>query len=212
MASRTKANIITFGFKDAVIIATDVFIDENLNTRFRINSPWGTQEISLNVPGVHNVSNAMAAIGGGLSMGYRLEDICDPLSRVKLSPMRMDSRYLIDGTLILNDSYNANPTSMNAAIDTIMTSNRPNKIAVVGTMAELGEISQEEHEAIGDRLTKSGISWVSVGEKKYGGTSVETWRDALSFIRNLDLIGEDVVILIKGSRVAGLDQLADALK
>ena len=50
MASRTKANIITFGFKDAVIIATDVFIDENLNTRFRINSPWGTQEISLNVP------------------------------------------------------------------------------------------------------------------------------------------------------------------
>ena len=49
MASRTKANIITFGFKDAVIIATDVFIDENLNTRFRINSPWGTQEISLNV-------------------------------------------------------------------------------------------------------------------------------------------------------------------
>ena len=212
MASRTKANIITFGFKDAVIIATDVFIDENLNTRFRINSPWGTQEISLNVPGVHNVSNAMAAIGGGLSMGYRLEDICDPLSRVKLSPMRMDSRYLIDGTLILNDSYNANPTSMNAAIDTIMTSNRPNKIAVVGTMAELGEISQEEHEAIGDRLTKSGISWVSVGEKKYGGASVETWRDALSFIRNQDLIGEDVVILIKGSRVAGLDQLADALK
>ena len=144
-------------------------------------------------------------------MGYRLEDMCGPLTRVKLSPMRMDSRYLIDGTLILNDSYNANPTSMNEAIETLLTSNSPNKVAVVGTMAELGEISQEEHKAIGDRLTESGILWVAVGEKKYGGTSVETWRDALSFIRNQNLIGEDVVILIKGSRVAGLDQLANAL-
>ncbi|GIS34741.1 MAG: hypothetical protein Ct9H90mP5_11900 [Acidimicrobiaceae bacterium] len=65
------------------------------------------------------------------------------ISDIDLSPMRMESKYLKSGTLVINDSYNANPTSMNAAIDTLLSSPRTQKYAVVGTMAELGSISEE---------------------------------------------------------------------
>jgi UDP-N-acetylmuramoyl-tripeptide--D-alanyl-D-alanine ligase len=145
-------------------------------------------------------------------MGYKLEDLSSGLSSVDLSPMRMDSKYLIDGTLLLNDSYNANPTSMNAAIDTILTSPRSRKIAVVGTMAELGIISEEAHRSIGERLSASDINWIAVAESRYGGEVVDTWKEALSSIAENAWRGEDTIILIKGSRIAGLDQLANAME
>ena len=71
-------------------------------------------------------------------MGFGLGDLCLSLADIDLSPMRMESKYLKSGTLVINDSYNANPTSMNAAIDTLLSSPRTQKYAVVGTMAELG--------------------------------------------------------------------------
>ena len=121
--------------------------------------------------------------------------------------MRMDINHLEDGTMVINDSYNANPASMNAAIDTLMTSSRKNKTAVLGIMAELGERSIQEHLAIGKKLEESGINVISIGIKEYGGLLVPTLDDALDALYRNNLTGEDSIVLIKGSRVTGLEQL-----
>ena len=212
MAVRTDANIITYGFQSGIVNASKIEVNKDLSTQFRISSPWGSTETKLSIPGVHNISNALAAVSAGLFMGYKLEDLSDALLSIDLSPMRMESKYLINGSLILNDSYNANPTSMNAAIDTILSSSRSTKVAVLGTMAELGSISEEAHKAIGERLLSNGINWIAVSEHRYGGDVVDSWKDALPFLNENSWAGEDTVILIKGSRVAELDQLANAMK
>ena len=212
MAQRTNANVITFGFEGGAVQASNFTVNEDLSTSFRVSTPWGVTDTTLSIPGVHNAYNALASLSAGLSMGYNLEDLSSGLSSVVLSPMRMDSKYLRDGTLLLNDSYNANPTSMNAAIDTILTSPRSRKIAVVGTMAELGTITEEAHRSIGERLSANDIHWIAVSESRYGGEVVDTWKEALSSIVENAWRGEDTIILIKGSRIAGLDQLANAME
>jgi len=212
MAKRTSAGIVTYGLKNATVTATKISTQNDLTTNFQITTPWGTASTRINIPGVHNVTNALAAISAGLSMGFALDDLCSSLADIELSPMRMENKYLESGTLVINDSYNANPTSMNAAIDTLLSSSRPHKYAVVGTMAELGRISDEAHREIGSRLTNNGIQWISVAEPKYGGEDVSSWEDALTFITGEKSQNNDAVILIKGSRIAGLDQLADALQ
>ncbi len=212
MAKRTNAEVITYGLSNATVMATKISVDNDLTTNFQITSPWGVASSKINIPGVHNVTNALAAICAGLSMGFKLGDLCAALADVNLSPMRMESKYLESGTLVINDSYNANPTSMNAAIDTLLSSPRPHKYAVIGTMAELGSISAEAHQKIAARLTDNGIRWVSVAETQYGGEVVDSWEDVLPFITGDASQSEDAIILIKGSRIAELDQLANALQ
>ena len=211
MSKRTNAEIVTYGLEDATVTARKISINNDLTTNFQITSPWGTATARLNIPGVHNVTNALAAISAGLSMGFSLEDLCSSLADIDLSPMRMESKNLKSGALVINDSYNANPTSMNAAIDTLLSSPRKHKYAVVGTMAELGSTSEEAHRQIASKLTEHGIQWISVAEPKYGGEDVGSWEDALSFITGENSQNSDAIILIKGSRIAELDQLVDAL-
>ena len=211
MSKRTNAEIVTYGLEDATVTARKISINNDLTINFEVTSPWGTATARMNIPGVHNVTNALAAISAGLSMGFSLEDLCSSLADIDLSPMRMESKNLKSGALVINDSYNANPTSMNAAIDTLLSSPRKHKYAVVGTMAELGSTSDEAHRQIGSRLTDHGIQWISVAEPKYGGEDVGSWEDALSFITGEKSQNSDAIILIKGSRIAELDQLADAL-
>ena len=211
MSKRTNAEIVTYGLEDATVTARKISINNDLTINFEVTSPWGTATARMNIPGVHNVTNALAAISAGLSMGFSLEDLCSSLADIDLSPMRMESKNLKSGALVINDSYNANPTSMNAAIDTLLSSPRKHKYAVVGTMAELGSTSEEAHRQIGSRLTDHGIQWISVAEPKYGGEDVGSWKDALSFITGEKSQNSDAIILIKGSRIAELDQLADAL-
>ena len=212
MAKLTNARIVTYGLENATVTAENISIENDLTTSFQITTPWGTATTRINIPGVHNVTNALAAISAGLSMGFGLGDLCLSLADIDLSPMRMESKYLKSGTLVINDSYNANPTSMNAAIDTLLSSPRTQKYAVVGTMAELGSISEEAHREIGSRLTDNGIQWISVAEPKYGGEDVSSWEEALAYISGETSQNNDAIILIKGSRIAELDQLADALR
>tara|TARA_B100001113_G_C21111610_1_gene623517 strand:+ start:439 stop:1749 length:1311 start_codon:yes stop_codon:yes gene_type:complete len=212
MAKRTDAGIVTYGLENATVTATNISMETDLTTSFQITTPWGTADSRINIPGVHNVTNALAAISAGLSMGFGLEDLCLSLADIDLSPMRMESKYLENGNLVINDSYNANPASMNAAIDTLLSSPRTQKYAVVGTMAELGSISEEAHREVASRLTDNGIQWISVAEPKYGGQDVSSWEEALTFITAETSQSKDAIILIKGSRIAELDQLAAALR
>lgn len=212
MRSRTQANVLAFSvdsFGD--VVASDIVMGKNMCASFTLTTPWGSEVVDLNIPGVHNISNALAAVSVGLALGVEQSALVESLNQIELSPMRMDLRHLADGTLVINDSYNANPASMNAAIDTLLLSEAEIKIAVLGLMAELGDRSEAEHASIGNRLKTAGVHVISVGVEEYGGVHVSSWEEAGMKLDEGDLLGSNSVVLVKGSRVAGLENLANAL-
>jgi UDP-N-acetylmuramoyl-tripeptide--D-alanyl-D-alanine ligase len=112
------------------------------------------------------------------------------------------------GAKVLNDAYNANPTSVAAALDSLAALPARRRTAVLGVMAELGDREAQEHAAIADRAKRLGIRLIAVSAPDYGGEDVATIDEALQRLGDLD--GGDAV-LVKGSRVAGLEALAARL-
>ncbi len=108
---------------------------------------------------------------------------------------------LPSGAVVIDDAYNANPTSMAAALDALMAMPAGRRIAVVGLMAELDEPA-EAHREVADRAAEHGIELIAVGTDLYG---VEPTADPVAAVGAL---GSDVAVLVKASRVAGLDRVA----
>jgi UDP-N-acetylmuramoyl-tripeptide--D-alanyl-D-alanine ligase len=130
---------------------------------------------------------------------------------VALSRWRGEESPLPRGGLLINDSYNANPTSMQAALEHL-AEHEGRKVAILGEMAELGPTSPEYHREIGELVSDLGIDVVlGVGElaKAYGGEWVENAPKAAE--RAAELIQPGDVVLVKGSRAVGLEVVAEAL-
>jgi UDP-N-acetylmuramoyl-tripeptide--D-alanyl-D-alanine ligase len=112
------------------------------------------------------------------------------------------------GALVLNDAYNANRTSTEAALRALAGLDRPRKTAVLGLMAELGDAAPTEHAAVADVARKLGVRLIAFGTSLYGMEPVETLRDAEEALGDL---GERDAVLVKGSRVNELERLVDRL-
>jgi UDP-N-acetylmuramoyl-tripeptide--D-alanyl-D-alanine ligase len=110
--------------------------------------------------------------------------------------------------VVLNDAYNANPLSMAAALRSLAAVPAARRIAVLGTMAELGPVAEEQHRAVASLAADLGIRVLAVGEPRYGGEQADDLDHALA---RLGPIGEGDAVLVKGSRVAGLERLAETL-
>jgi UDP-N-acetylmuramoyl-tripeptide--D-alanyl-D-alanine ligase len=120
----------------------------------------------------------------------------------------MDLRRTASGALVLNDAYNANPISMAAALRSLVALDAHRRVAVLGTMAELGAVADDEHRAIGALARELGIEVLAVAEHRYGATvvaDVDAAADALGSLAAGD------AVLLKGSRVVGLERLAELL-
>jgi UDP-N-acetylmuramoyl-tripeptide--D-alanyl-D-alanine ligase len=167
--------------------------------------------VALGVRGLHMVDNALAAAAAGLVCDVPVESVGGGLASARLSPWRMDLVRLPSGALVLNDAYNANPTSMAAALRALAAVPARRRVAVLGLMAEIGAASDDEHRAVGLLAQELGVEVVSVGVPAYGGTVV-TGPDPLGAIEALGPLGEGDVVLLKGSRVAGLERLAAELQ
>jgi UDP-N-acetylmuramoyl-tripeptide--D-alanyl-D-alanine ligase len=205
MRSRTSARVLTFG-ADGDVRAACVEFDDELRPRFVIESEWGSAPVTLAVRGAHNVANALAAAAAALAAGSTIESIAEGLATAGLSPWRMDLLRAPSGARILNDAYNANPVSMRAALHELARlRDAQRRIAVLGRMAELGEHTAVEHRAIGDLARELGIEVIAVDAPEYGTRNVAGIDEALAAIEPL---GETDVVLVKGSRVAGLERLA----
>tara|TARA_B100000686_G_C16725727_1_gene937683 strand:- start:315 stop:1640 length:1326 start_codon:yes stop_codon:yes gene_type:complete len=211
LSSKTNAEVLLYGESNSDVTAMNIAFVDNFYPTFDVRTPWGNCNIKLNIPGRHNISNALAAISCSLTLGVPLDSIAAALGEIVLSPMRMDLVELNDGTLIINDSYNANPASMSAALETVISAERENKLAILGLMAELGERSPKEHEEIGNTAKEAGIKVISVGVEEYGGVQVATWQEALELVFDNNYLGDDSIILIKGSRIVELEKLVDAI-
>jgi UDP-N-acetylmuramoyl-tripeptide--D-alanyl-D-alanine ligase len=207
MRARTRAAVVTFG-AGGDVFAEQVQVHAELRPSFRLRSPWGDAEVLLSVRGVHNVGNALAAAAVGLSQGVPVDQVAEGLATSTPSPWRMDLRRAPSGAQVLNDSYNAGPASMAAALRALGSLDADRHVAVVGLMAELGDTAPEEHRRIAALAQELGVELLAVGTDLYGAAPLP---DVDAALQALGELGERDAVLVKGSRVAALERLAESL-
>lgn len=208
MAGRSPAAVLTYGLDRADVTAGAISLDAGLRPSFRLRSPWGEIDVRLAVRGHHQVGNALGAAAAALAAGAGLDQVAGGLAAAVLSPMRMDLRHTPGGALVLNDAYNANPISMAAALRSLAALEAGRRVAVLGTMAELGAVADDEHRRVGALAASLGIRVIAVAEPRYGAEDVDSVEEAR---RRLGALAAGDAVLVKGSRVAALERLAEAL-
>ena len=207
MSGRTSARVLTYGeAKSADVRVSKLESDELGHHSFTADTPWGGAEVRLKVPGRHMVSNALAALAVAGACNADMGASARALEGVSMSPMRMQERRTKAGALLLDDCYNANPTSMDAALATLSLVAAQSRIAVLGEMAELAD-SDMHHRLIAARVAELGIELIAVGTSLYG-TAEHTVEQAASLLSDR---GNGAAILVKGSRVAALERLVNLL-
>ena len=209
MASRTNARVLMFG-DEGDVSASDVELDDGLRASFVLRSPWGDARVRLAALGRHQVPNALAAATAALALDVPLRSVVDALAHARPPGLRMQLDRATTGALVLNDSYNANPASTEAALRALASLEATRRIAVLGPMLELGSLSSAEHARIGALAVALQIDTIiTVGASQYGvGDDVDDVAAALTVLGPL---GPGDAVLVKGSRAAGLDGLAGAL-
>ncbi|WP_225848368.1 UDP-N-acetylmuramoyl-tripeptide--D-alanyl-D-alanine ligase [Streptomyces sp. HPF1205] len=233
MADRTKARVVLFGeSEDAAIRAENVRLNDRGQAVFGLRTPTGCADVTLRLYGEHHVSNALAAAAVASELGMPAAEIASGLSAAgPLSQWRMEVTERPDGVTVVNDAYNANPDSMRAALRALAAMGRSARArggrtwAVLGAMAELGDQSFAEHDAVGRLAVRLNVSklvavggteaaWLRMGaynEGSWGEESVHV-SDAEAAI---DLLRTQVrpgdVVLVKASRSVGLETVAMAL-
>jgi UDP-N-acetylmuramoyl-tripeptide--D-alanyl-D-alanine ligase len=207
MDRRTAANVLRYGVGGEVR-ASAVELRADLTSRFTLESPWGRVDVVLGARGRHNVDNALGAAAVGLVAGCDLAAVAYALQGAKVSSWRMELLHTPNGARVLNDAYNANPVSMRAALEALSHLPASRRFALLGPMAELGANAPFEHRRIGEEARAAGIHVISVGAPDYGGEDVDDLDAALAAMGELQ---PDDAVLVKGSRVAGLERLAAQL-
>jgi UDP-N-acetylmuramoyl-tripeptide--D-alanyl-D-alanine ligase len=208
MAARTDARVLTFGLAAGDVRADGIRLDDDLRPRFRLHTPWGDAGVELEVRGHQQVGNALAAAAAALACGAGLDAVAVGLGDARLSPWRMELHRAPSGAIVLNDSYNANPLSMEAALRGLAELPVRRRTAVLGIMAELGDVGPSEHARMAALASALGIRVIAVNAPDYGAELV---HDAAGALERLGPIGEGDAVLVKGSRAAGLESLAGTL-
>ncbi|HZN42702.1 MAG TPA: UDP-N-acetylmuramoyl-tripeptide--D-alanyl-D-alanine ligase, partial [Actinomycetota bacterium] len=226
-ADGSDANVITFGVDPgADVRAEDVELAADARATFTLHSGGEREPVALAVPGEHMVSNALAAAAVGRWAGLTLAECAAALKGAGVARWRMETFTGASGVVIVNDAYNANPESMAAALKAARWIAEGTRLAaVLGHMAELGPIAFEEHERLGELVVRIGVErLVTVGDEARAiaraairegqlPEDVATYDDpmgAADDVRAWANPGD--VVLVKGSRVAGLERAADALR
>lgn len=232
MAARTAARVVTTSVEPgghADLTATDLTLDDLGRASFTLRTPAGSAPVTLTLHGSHHVANALAAAAVAAELGMDVQAIAAALTAATArSAKRMELTRRPDGVLVVNDAYNANPDSTRAAIEALghLTSAGAGRrgIAVLGYMAELGDIAAESHAEAGRLAAQAGAAViVAVGADAApvleGARATEGWRGeaiavadpetALAQLRGRLRPGD--VVLVKASRSAGLWTVADGL-
>lgn len=228
MADRTAARVVHAGRAAAAHVrAVDETLDDEGRARFRLVTPDGEADVALGLRGAHQVDNALVAAAVALEATRGAAHPLDPAAiaaglaaATPRSRWRMEVTERADGVRVVNDAYNANPESMRAALATLGAMSGRHT-AVLGTMAELGDDAVPAHAALGRATAESGVDrLVVVGEAaralheaaRDAGVASELVADAdaASALLAREVAPGDVV-LVKASRSAGLERVAEAL-
>jgi UDP-N-acetylmuramoyl-tripeptide--D-alanyl-D-alanine ligase len=211
MAQRTgTTRVLTYGRGEADVTFSDVELGSDLCPTFTLATSGERARFRLGVAGAHMAQNAAAAAAVGVATGVPFDAIVAGLTSPLISPLRMEVRTNPGGAVIINDSYNANPTSMAAALDALSAVDAKRRIAILGVMAELGESAQADHLLIIERAHSAGIVTIAVDAPLYGSSTTHV-PDIESAVRLVGELGHNDAVLVKGSRVAGLERAAEHL-
>jgi UDP-N-acetylmuramoyl-tripeptide--D-alanyl-D-alanine ligase len=222
--SSTPARVVTFGVTSpADFSASEVRTSvgaSGFRTQFRLTAPAGSTVIELALGGVHNIANALAAAAAAASAGATLAHISAGLAGVRAVPGRLQFKQAAGGAWLIDDSYNANPSSVRAAIE-VLASLSGRRWLVLGDMGELGDFAADAHSELGEFARAQGI------ERLYAtgalmaravesfGAGARWYPDAPALSAALDAglkeAGPEVRLLVKGSRFNRLERVVDAL-
>ena len=187
-----------------------------LRSRFRLVTPAGSELIELPLPGRHNVMNALAAASLALAVDVPLDAIAGALAQVEAVAGRQ-RRMQVRGGVVYDDSYNANPGSLSAAIETLALETSPRWL-ILGDMAELGASGEELHARCGALARAHGIERLYAVGPLSAATVAAFGKGARHYQRIDDLIFEVLhdweprtTALVKGSRSAGMERVVAAL-
>jgi UDP-N-acetylmuramoyl-tripeptide--D-alanyl-D-alanine ligase len=182
-------------------------------TEALVSTPLGDARFHFPFAEAHNLTNALAAIAAGVALGAAPADMADRAASIGFSSFRGERLELGDGIVLVNDCYNANPVSMRAALDHLATLDAERTLAVLGEMGELGPGSAGYHREVGEHARAVGVDLViGVGEpaREYGPDELVADPDEAAELLAAHLSAGDA-ILVKGSRSAGLEAVAEQL-
>lgn len=227
LARKCRARKLGFGLgPGADMTARNISLHPGQTVAFSLVSPQESRDITLQTAGRHNVLNALAASTVALAMGIDLQTIKEGLEGFRALGNRLEIIKLPKGLTIINDTYNANPGSMRAALETLkdLKGQQPG-IAILGDMLELGPQSGEAHRAVGQYIPTLGIEYIIVlgnfasslaegaaqgGMDKERIFTVSGHEEAVDILRKISS-GHDFV-LIKGSRGMKMEEVLRRLR
>lgn len=227
LARRTAARVLRIGrgpHSDCDVRITEVVLDDDLRPSFHLDAPAGSLAVRLRLRGEHQVMNAAMAAAVALELGVAADDVVAGLSEAEAAPWRMQLAHAPGGITVLNDAYNASPTSTDVALRALArlpTAGR--RWAVLGEMLELGAEAEPAHTAVGRQAADCGVDVVVVvgdaaravaeGARSSGrGVEIVEVPDvATAYEVVAARVGPGDAVLVKASRAVGLERVADAL-
>lgn len=214
---QAKTKVISFGFKQADVFATQITFNKLGDSEFCVVTPWGKQKISLQLPGKHNIANALAAIAAAGQLGVPLALQAKVLQKIQPVSGRLARVKAWADALLLDDSYNASPDAVKSAIDLLATL-QGKKLLALGGLAELGDATNAIHSELGRYARSQGLDGLfalegkaSLAAKSFGeGGKIAASHQALAELIKPEL-NADTCLLVKGSRSSGMDKLVALL-
>jgi len=210
--------VLRFGLEHKADVGADIVEPRADGSRFVLSTPEGDAEVNLALPGRHNVANALAAASIALALDVPLATIVAGLEQARAVAGRLRRVTLPGGITLIDDSYNANPSSMAAAIATLALADGERWLAL-GDMAELGADARALHAGVGAKARERGIERLfAVGPLGAAtveafGTGGEHYADKAALIAALKAgLHGGVTCLVKGSHSAGMDEVVRALE
>jgi len=206
MSSLAKGQVITFGTSTDADVRVDLVSTDNSGIVTAAFHYAGTSHVGvIPLPGVHMMLNAAAAVAVGLTCGVSLPDAVSALANTVSESGRMQWRTSDTGLRIIDDSYNANTSSMMAALRVLTGVHASQRIAVLGQMAEIAH-TEESHRSVAQFCTKNNIELLALETGMYG-------TDALSLDEVIRRVSDNAhaVVLVKGSRAARTERVVHAL-
>lgn len=218
LKSRNFVSISALGKANADYKVVDMKFDDAMHSTFSMSTPQGSLEVSLPLPGQHNIANAIAAAALSMQAGADLKSVKQGLESMQALNGRMNTMPGLNNSILIDDSYNASPSSFQAAID-VLVQHEGSTIVAMGEMGELGNDAKQAHFDIGVYAKDKGVDYLfgvgALSESALSGFAGEgkISSDLDDLAQQLmPMLNQQVKVLIKGSHSAGMDKLVQLLK
>lgn len=219
--NRAADTLFTFGFEQPANFTAHKVQASGDEGGFKIDfelvTPFGARRASLGLGGLHNLRNALGAAAAAAAAGAALDDLVAGLARVRAVAGRLELKPALNGAFLVDDSYNANPSSLKAGLDTFKSFGGARWL-ILGDMMELGDSADELHAEVGRYAKQAGITrLLAIGKRSH--FAVAAFGEGARWFADMDALiaaarsalAPGVAVLIKGSRSNRLERVTNAL-